>query len=305
MGAQAKQTDGDQLHELLDIDPDEVSTVDRAANKRRFIVVKSEDGSVAMGAELKAKDDGTFEVADDAAKAKADADAKAAKDKADADAKAKADAEAKAKADKGKADDKDKVDDADKTKGAKKTDDADPPAPKPQTKNDDDSITLDAVRYGMLKQSLGLAHSLCESTPVEVEKGGAKMSKDRYKRLKQAVELLNAIFGEVSPSPEPGVKAKAGGKQFPPAKPGEEDDEKGDKAKGRKATKKSDDGLAALTDRVTDLAKAVDKVASARGMGNAQPVEKSSKQAPSEVSWPRDMARPITRDTVAKQNYWD
>ena len=302
MGAEAQQTDDGQLHELRDIHTKEVSVVDRAANKRRFIVVKSEDGSDAMGAELKAKDDGTFETVDGTEKAKTEA---ADKGKADAD-KDKADkeaSEAKAKADADKGDDADKAKaDADKAKAdadkAKKGND-----PEPQTKAVDDAIAIDAVRYGMFKQALGLANSLCEGTPVEtVEKGGAKMSKDRYSRLKQAVELLNSVFSEVSPSPDAGMKSKAAGKGkvFPPPKEDEEMD-----AKGRKTTKKADSGMLDLTERVTELAKAVDKVASARGLGNAQPVEKTSKQTSSEVSWPRDMARPITRDTVSKQNYWD
>lgn len=50
-----------QLHRLEDIETEEVSIVDRAANKRKFLVVKR---SGDMGPQLKKNEDGTFSIVD-------------------------------------------------------------------------------------------------------------------------------------------------------------------------------------------------------------------------------------------------
>lgn len=246
MGTQ-QQDEKEGLHELRDIHAEEVSIVDRAANKRRFLVVKCEgpDGRGTMGAELRAKDDGTFEVV--------------------------------------KTEEQQEESQAEKGKQA-------PPAPGGRPQMDEEEEEEDGGAGGAPPPPARKEAS--EEEPLE--KGGAKMSKDRYNRLKQAVELLNSIFSEVSPM-EPGVKA------------GESQEEE---TLERKETEKSDttaeESLAKLTDQVVAISKFVEKLAASRGSGNAQGVEKASKQEAQEISWPRDMTRPITRETVGKERgFWD
>ncbi len=91
---------------LTEIEVDEVSLVDKAANRKKFAFIKrdateDEKAAAELALAVKAKKD-----ADDAAAAKKLADAAAAKVAEDAKIKAEADAKAKLEADKKAADEK-------------------------------------------------------------------------------------------------------------------------------------------------------------------------------------------------------
>lgn len=302
------QQDDRQLHELSDINTEEVSIVDRAANKRRFIVVKR-DGRATMAAELTEKEDGTFEEAQPAAEKPA-VDAPASEDVAKQaitlptpvkQTVVRALTEAGERLASALA----------LAKAAKETDEKLPqPVPAALGKEVGAIATLLnslVERYPSPKAKAADA--------AEVEKAGARMAKDRYTRFKQAVDMLASVLQELSPEPGPGTKQfgedeEEERKKAVAAKPPEDEKAKAakppeDEEGKRAAARKADEALAALTGRVTELAKAVGSIASARDAGNAQPVEKSSRHEPAAVSWPRDMARPVNRDTVAKQNFWD
>ena len=134
-----------------------------------------------------------------------------------------------------------------------------------------------------------------------VAKVGAKMSKERLTRFDQAMTVLAGLRNELAASEQ----AAAG------AAPGEA-------AKGK--TSKSDEALAAKIEALADtVAKGFEKVgavvkgqnakietmASARGAGNGnssveQPVTKARGNADGNVSWPLDMNKPVSKDNVEK-----
>jgi hypothetical protein len=134
-----------------------------------------------------------------------------------------------------------------------------------------------------------------------IQKVGAKMSKDRLSRFEQALSVLGSILGELQtaqanePAPTMAAPAKAAGPKPAPARKQEADlfSEK------LSEVTKSITGLATVVQRqAADLA-AIKKT---RGVGNAAQVESSSsREAPKDVSWPLDMNRPVTRDGVHKQ----
>ncbi len=134
-----------------------------------------------------------------------------------------------------------------------------------------------------------------------VAKIGAKMSKDRLTRLQQAVSVLSNLVNEV-----------AGAPATPPA---------GAPPVGKDATKKADP-LAAMQAQLTELVGVVgglagvvkqtqaglQQVQKSRGAPASGPVETThvAKGADGDVSWPMDMNNPITRDTVGKgESFFD
>ncbi len=150
-----------------------------------------------------------------------------------------------------------------------------------------------------------------------IHKLGAKMSKDRFSRLQQALGVLTNLVGELAPQAgDPGggdaPPAPALGKAVPPGK----DDKKKPptmtksdealEAIGKAITKLSD-GLTQVATTVKTLTGDVSKIQKSRAPGNAIGAEGGAGAPEAKPhSWPMDMTRPITRDTVAKtESYFD
>ena len=292
----AKEEDEKQLHRLREMLVEEVSVVDRAANKRRFVIVKNQDGRISMadGTELRANADGSF------AKTEEAKTEEAAKTEESSTSEEQTDTEATTEA---KSDDTAATEEAAKTEEAKteeaKTEETSDESPLVSAltaaTQDDITAALKSIGY-----EVATAEKTEEAEPTEepVVKAGARMAKDRFRRFKQAVEMLTSVLSELSPEPDPGVKSAPG-----------------KKTKTKTKTKKSDepDPMIALVTQVEGLASVVkttmgtvEEIQKSRGAGNAVEVEGGSKPPAKDVSWPRDMTRPITRETVTKERgFWD
>lgn len=135
-----------------------------------------------------------------------------------------------------------------------------------------------------------------QATKALVAKVGRRMSKDRLARFEQALSVLGSILGELKePSAEP-AEMRA------PEAPAEE--------QKRAPAAKADDGLAqqlaTLSEQVqrmtSTIVKQRDELAQlrkARGGASSVPVEDNAEPR-TEFSWPLDMNRPVTRDSVTK-----
>ncbi|MGH6954637.1 MAG: hypothetical protein ACREGL_10665 [Alphaproteobacteria bacterium] len=315
------------VHRLRDIVVEEVSLVDRAANQRRFLVVKRSP-----------------EMADDKT---AGADTKPDKPSAIAKAKKKppADAQVDPTVDEAaKAADDETADEADTQKvDAPKDDASDNPdeaagGKKKQRKADDGLVIAAPVKealLGVLTQALerlmALASSIKDAiepddgtdatmpddvgnelaaiaemlsvvdkrktAKAEVVKAGARMSKDRLDRFQKAMAALAAILKELTDAKETPEGPSAGA-----AESG---------VKKRSAVSPAAPAVPGLEDLVSgigDLTRVVKRqeeeltrMRQARGVSNAIPVEGGRRAEHQDVSWPLDMNRPISRDKVRKE----
>lgn len=334
----ASKDEDRQLHELQDMLVEEVSLVDRAANKRRFLVVKQEDGSVYMAepTELTPQADGTL-IAD------VEVQNKAKEEEVEEEKATSADSDDESETCKAALSMPGPVKEScaraltevverassllNKVKAATATDEKSPTPVPPEVGAEAKAIAQLLVgitdRYPSPKARSAKEDNMTESeetskvedssvdeaAPVQdIEKAGARMSKDRYNRFKQAVSLLNSVFGEVSPPVAAGMKAKA--KEAEP----EEEEKKAKNAKVKKADGPSlDEMVGALADVVTQVSKAVavtnekvERITKSRGASHVLNVESSAApRQPRTVSWPVDMTKPMDRNNVSKAKFWD
>lgn len=315
------------VHRLRDIVVEEVSLVDRAANQRRFLVVKR---SAEMADDKSAGVDSTSESRGIVTKAKkkpaADAEVDPTVDEAAKAAEDEADGEAAAE----KAD-------APKDGASDNTDDA-VPGKKKQRKADDGLIIAADVKQallGVLTQALerlmALASSIKDATEpddgsdatlpedignelaaiaemlsvvdkrktakADVVKAGARMSKDRLDRFQKAMAALAEILKELTDAKEMPEGPSAGAAQSG--------------VKKRSAVSPPAPAVPGLEDLVSgigDLTRVVKRqeeeltrMRQARGVSNAIPIEGGRRAEHQDVSWPLDMNRPISRDKVRKE----
>ena len=339
--------DGEQLHELHDMLVEEVSLVDRAANKRRFLVVKQEDGSVYMAepTELQPQPDGSLETTRFPPSwwPPIEVQHKLEEEKLEEEKVESPDAEDESEASKAALSMPGPVKEScaraltevverassllNKVKAATATDEKSPTPIPPEVGAEAKAIAQLLVgitdRYPSPKARSAKEDNMTESEETskvedsvdetaavqDVEKAGARMSKDRYNRFKQAVSLLNSVFGEVSPPIAAGMKAKA------KAEPEEEEEKKAKDAKVKKADDRAslDEMVGALADVVTQVSKAVavtnekvELITKSRGASHVLNVETSAAPRQSRtVSWPVDMTKPMDRNNVSKAKFWD
>lgn len=312
----------DGVHRLRDILVEEVSLVDRAANQRRFLVVKrSED----MADENKPAED-------EIEKAKK----KPAEEDGDEDATEKA----KEPAD--ESDDDEEADETTKVRGASKDsveeDEEDPAGKKKQQKKADLVIpapvkqALLSTLTEALERLMALAKTIKEASEgdrdsgkmpedvgteleaiadmlwgvgkgkktkeakAEVTKAGARMAKDRLDRFQKALSLLADILKELTETKEPLAAPSAGVA------------EAGVTKRDAAPQPMVIPGLADLVSGIGELTRVVkrqeeelSRMRQARGVSNAIPVEGARRAEPQDVSWPLDMNRPISRDKVKKE----
>ena len=274
----AKQTADEEqaVHRLRDIVVEEVSLVDRAANKRRFLVVKRSD--VMAKPEILDEEDETETEEDVAQKADA-ADEVAAEVDAEADAPATPE---KAKAPKKKKQAKGAMPTVTEAlkrlmvvaKGLQKAPEMDV------------SVELEGVAVLLGKK---------ESDKAPVAKVGARMAKTRLERFHKAVELLSAILEELTDADD-----VDGEEAMPTAGAAE--------AKPTPDAATPSPMVAELVSEMQKLARVVKRqeeelsgLRQARGVSNAIQVDSARRAEPPEVSWPFDMNRPISRDKVRKE----
>lgn len=331
---------GEQVHRLTDMEVEEVSLVDRPANKRPFLVVKR---SESMGTELRPDGNGGFTRAAENT-AKATELPKGVKD----GIVAELDALQKKAADLFKA-----------FKGAKEVEpkEDEPPVPFPEDlagqvgelkecftklcemlkmagyqpggeaeapKPDGDAPPAGDGMPGATPAPPGASptelrwredKAIDAAVETMVAKVGAKMSKDRLNRFKQALSVLMGMFNELA-----GDEAGApGGAAPPPAGAPSTTDPRGAAdvaARAPMAMSEADAAnltkvLSTLTSKVDGLAAGqraqddrITTIGKSRGPGNASSVEGTKPTPVEKVSWPLDMNTPIDRESVNKQEFF-
>jgi hypothetical protein len=372
--------DGDETHRLRDIVVEEVSLVDRAANKRRFLVVKrSEDmpDEEEPETETMDDDDGATATVERVQKAKKkpkaeaepdetekarrrpaapaddeDADTEKARRGPEDEEEEAEEGEAKKKAASRKApsdDDEEDEEDGDeptkkarRRRGAAADDEPDdeesaeadtkkaasaPSIPKPlkdailkaltealerlmevakQVKEasepgeDDEDVGLPEELEEELEAIAELLENATEIDKAKrgtkkksIAKAGARMAKDRLDRFQKALALLSDVLKELTNSKEAEPRGPTAGaaeagveKRAPDAAPG---------------MRELVAGIGELTRVVKHQEEELGRLRKARGVSNAIPVEGGGRRPePQAVSWPLDMNRPISRDSVAK-----
>ncbi|HVY61524.1 MAG TPA: hypothetical protein VHF22_07715 [Planctomycetota bacterium] len=348
--------DEDGVHRLRDIVVEEVSLVDRAANKRRFLVVKRSEDMADDETETKPKDNATDargakakKKPVDAKKARRRAGAADAEDEAEKAQRAADDEEEEEKARKADDDedddsDEDEEEETSKAATRKKPSDNeedDEPAPAKKADDDgdeDDDLVLPPAAKGAILRVLAsalerlmavanrvkVADEPDEDTEPNVpddlgdeledigelledvgdrlggatekrrekrgvKKAGARMAKDRLDRFQKALALLSEVLKELTDAKKP-AEPSAGAAE--------------DKVEKRAAAPAGMQELVAGIGELTRVVKRQEeelaRIRKTRGVSNAIPVDGGRRNAPEEVSWPLDMNRPISRDSVAK-----
>lgn len=320
--------EADGVHRLRDIVVEEVSLVDRAANQRRFLVVKR---SAEMAEESNASGEAKPDARDTIEKAKKKPTG-AQGDETVAEEKAKKPVE-------DEADDSEDAQKASASKDDAAEDNEDNDAGKKKQRKQDDGLIIAApVKEALLRtltealeRLMALANSIKEATEPDegddatmpddigtelgaiaemlsgvdkrkaakkgVVKAGARMAKDRLDRFHKAISLLADILKELTDSKEAPAEPTAGA-----AESG---------VKKREASPPPPvavPGLADLVSGIGELTRVVKRqeeelgrMRQARGVSNAIPVDGGRRAEPQDVSWPLDMNRPVSRDKVRKE----
>lgn len=324
--AASKDDEADGVHRLRDIVVEEVSLVDRAANKRRFLVVKR---SGDMADESNADSDVEKAKRKPAAASEVEDEEKRKKPGADEEDD---DAEKAAMPSDDEEDDDEKTEKAKTPPADEETEDGEK-TPKRKQALAMPAAVKDALLRSLteaLERLMAIANRVKEATAPEdaeaeaalpddvaseiaaiaellanvgkrkaakadVAKAGARMAKDRLDRFQKAMALLADILKELTDSkgapaaPSAGA-AEAGVKKrdtaAPPAIPGLDE---------------LVTGIGELTRVVKRQEEELARIRQARGVSNAIPVESARRAEPQEVSWPLDMNRPISRDKVKKE----
>lgn len=321
--------DEDGIFRLFDMLVEEVSLVDRPANKRRFLLVKRRDqmAQPQAGTEVVEDANGDF--------SSKDADGKPAGDAADGDAVAddgvakqaltipkpvkaavlRLATEALER----------QLSLVDTIKSAKETDEqvAKPlPAqlsreiaaivkllqgigeryPSPVAGNADAAKSDDATDAVVLDDLLAALNTITEQvTPID--KRGRKMAKDKLKRFRAALKALDDLLKELDP--------ESGSAIVDPTKVRDKDKDKKSKTKKSDDAAKSSPDVEKLVASVTQLTDVVKKQAvdlqairKAHGLPSALTVEGGGGDPPKETSWPADMNNPVNRETVKKEHWF-
>lgn len=313
------QDENDGVHRLHDIVVEEVSLVDRAANKRRFLVVK-------RSTDMADDTDSDFEKDDSALSAmgKAKAVPPTQDDEEDDD-----DEETQAKASPAHDPDEEENDDEDEGDAGDAPESTPPAAAKPAARRKQEAPSGDAVLQAIaaaLEQLMNVAAALKDAlaqdasdgtVPAElleqvaevanllselgqssttakrkaaVTKAGARMARGRLDRFQKAIELLSAILKELTNAAE--------GTSAAPKKT----------QKSESTSQPAQDAVHTLASEIRELTRVVKrqedelhKMRQTRGVSNSIPVNGGRRAEPGDVSWPFDMNRPITRDRVRKE----
>lgn len=296
MAKSTHEADDDRrVHELVDIIAEEVSDVDRAANRRTYLVVKRSedmDDDDTLGPELVEDDDGNLTMFE-----KAEDDDEGDDDDDDEDAPAPRRARASGTAAKKQAIElpagvkpallRALAEVLERLtavvaaiKDAKETDERmERPMP--------DSVARE------LKGMQDQLAKLLDRYPARVSKAGAKLANKRRAQLQSVIELLQKLLEEVSP-------ADAGAPSSIAASPVAKSDA-GAVAELGGLFASLADGVRALTAKVKTQDAEIARLKKSTGLPASREVESTrAPKPPDPVSWPMDMNAPLTREQVAK-----
>jgi len=303
-----------KVFQLLDIIAEEVSDVDRAANKRSYLVVKRRT-------DMKTKDQLGAEIVEDA-------DGKlTAIDKAKGDDEEQGETKAAARPDKEEDESKQALvipgavkqallkattealqrlmATVNAIKGAEETDEKlDKPTP--------DSV---ARELHAVSQLLGGA---LERYPAPIAKAGAKLASKRRDQLKNVIDLLQKLLEEVVPEKSAPRGAPPGDRSTDPNRANVGAGVQPDMDAARSAQEVLSDvpGLADVLKSLSSLGEVMKELRS-KVQGQDQEIARLKKstglpasrevdsvkrpEPPKPVSWPRDMNRPLSREQIAKE----
>lgn len=135
-----------------------------------------------------------------------------------------------------------------------------------------------------------------------IQKVGARMAKERLARFKNALSILSSLLAELDAAEASALAAeKAKSTPAPSPAPAPTAVAPAVQAEVAKLTKQ-------VADLQTELKKQTEDVAALRAQrakSNGIPVEKSVTPENDKVSWPLDMNRPIRRETVGKDSFFE
>ena len=330
----------DRVHELVDIIAEEVSDVDRAANRRRYLAIKREnDGDEdGMGPEL-FDDEEMDSDPEDASLAKArrsrtDEDDEESEDEESEDDQLADVFEEDEESDDEEPDEEDEAeDDEDRRKPrrgkARKEAQALSANAKAallrrtapvlermtklvasiqraaETQERGSQVTPDWVTRELQWICNALEQLLGQSSKAgtkPVNKLGAKMASQRREQLKGAVELLQRLLQEVMPEI---TASRAPGpnpqQPTPTAKSAKREPDQHGEFGALLAS--MTEGISALTTQVKTQAAELARLKKSTGLPASRPVETVRRPAPPapEEDWPFDMNAPLSRDRVAKE----
>jgi len=265
-------------HRLTEITANEVSLVDRAANQRKFLLIKRAN----MGKQLASDGSGGFvsgegETVEKGTDATSDSSGAGDSSNTDTDAKKDDDAET-AKGDDVEA--KAKDDDAKGDTEAAKGDDV-------EAKDDDAKGDTEADVEAKAKDD-----DAETAKGDDVEKAGAGMKRARLERFKGAMKTLQELLSELDGDPM--GKADAA-----------------DDAADAKVTKAEETAanmaaqieelqsvVKSQADKISQAQTEIEKLRGSAGESNTIPVGDVSKNADQEIDWPFDLNRPLGKDQV-------
>jgi len=332
------EEDEHDVHRLRDMVVEEVSLVDRAANKRKFLVVKrrtdmGKSADEGLGPEVVQDEDGRYTAVEDVEKARG-------KPKEGEDEE-----QGKAAGEDDKDGDKDKDGEPGESKKAdgnaggkqltiptpvkagvlrigtealerllsvvnqvKNATETDEKLPSPLPAN----LSKEIASIARLLTSIGERYPSPQAKSDEgdkVEKAGRKISGARLNRFKEALELLQKLIEELDPkraprgaeqaprSTDPTVPNAGAGVQ-PDAGAAADPRQFFAEVPGLKDLMKS---VESLTEVVREQQSRLARMEKAEGLPNSRRRE-GGRPAPElqDVSWPMDMNRPITRESVTK-----
>lgn len=346
-----EEEDEKDVNRLRDMVVEEVSLVDRAANKRKFLVVKrrTDMGKAAdegLGPEVVQDGEGRYTAVEDVEKArgkhKEGEDEEKGKDDADEEGTDEEKKKAQGAGGKKPAGDDGDEEDAGKAEDKKKANGVTIPAPvkaavlrigtealerlmsvvnqvKNATETDEKlpaplpaDLSKEIAAIAQLLSSVGERYPSPKAKSDEgetVEKTGRKISGDRLSRFKEALELLQKLVEELDPK-----RAPRGAEQAPrstdPAFPNVGAGVQPDagaaadprqffaEVPGLKDLMKS---VESLTEVVREQQGRLARMEKAEGLPNSRRSEGTRPAPePQDVSWPMDMNRPLTRESVSK-----
>ena len=327
----------DRVHELVDIIAEEVSDVDRAANRRRYLAIKRENDGDEDGLGPEIFDDEEMDSdPEDASLAKArrsraDEDDEESEDEESEDDQLADVFEGDEESDEEESDEEEAEDDEDRRKPrrgkARKEAQALSANAKAallrrtapvlermtklvasiqraaETQERGSQVTPDWVTRELqwicnaLEQLLGQS-SKAGTKPVN--KLGAKMASQRREQLKGAVELLQRLLQEVMPELA-ASRAPGPNQPQPTAKAARREPDAHGEFGALLAS--MTEGISALTTQVKTQAAELARLKKSTGLPASRSVETVRRPAPPapEEDWPFDMNAPLSRDRVAKE----
>lgn len=321
----ASKPDPKQVYRLHDMSVEEVSVVDRAANRRKFLLVKRE-GDMGIGAEVTTNADGSLTVAKPAAQTETTT---AAADGTTTESAAKAiDPEVKAtfssvveealnglaKAKQLLASSGDAADVVDAV--VKVADDlADSVFAFLGIEDGDKGTVIEPADAPAAPAGMGkrlevrrakriIAKDAGDKAAATVlAKVGAKMSKDRLTRFQTAMQVFQDLLNEVLPAAGPSDTEKAKGAPsagIAEQKPGEKPAVQPATAKTAKRDAATEKLLAEAATTIKKQAEQLNALRATTQASNGASVE-VSKARGEDVSWPLDMNEPVNEKTSGKE----